>query len=121
MHHPEAHPNVRPETSGKACRYVTHTHAKRPIRFDLESDACLLWTKAQLSVAGNSKDIASLSLVVRRAVRLYRQHVRRLLNDPGSLAAERQEVRKLSQMPGPKRRRRMTPRSVHPFPNTSTH
>lgn len=109
MHNPDTHPNANPDTSGKGRRFVIQTHAVRPIRLDLNSDAALLWCRAQLSAS--EKDTASCSLVMRRAVRLYERFLFNLLNQPGALDAERRAVRSLSQMPGPKRRR---PRPVKP-------
>lgn len=112
MHQPSTHPNVTPELAGRGRRYVIQTHAKRPIRLDRISDAALLWSKAQLSVAGNPRDAASCSLVVRRAVRLYERYLCSLMHDDddGKITAERKAVRALSQMPGPKPRQRRKPK-----------
>ena len=104
MHQSQAHPNIIPETAGKARRYVLNTTAIRPVRLDANSDAALLWLKAQLSGPTQS-DSASCSLVVRRAVRLYQRHVASLLADQRLFEDERQAVRQLSRLPTLQRQR----------------
>lgn len=98
MHTPNAQPSADPQTAGKARRYVLGTTAIRPVRLDANSDAALLWLKAQLS-GPTAKDAASCSLVARRAIRLYQQHVASLLADRPAFAAERRAVRELSRLP----------------------
>ncbi len=105
MHTPDAHPNTNPDTAGKGRRYVLQTYSIRPVRLDSRSDAALLWSQAQLSVTGNPRDAASVSMIVRRAVRLYERFLCRFLEEPCALEAERKAVRELSQMPGRKRKR----------------
>lgn len=119
MHQSTEHPNINPDLAGRGRRFVTHTHALRPVRLDLQSDAALLWSKSQLSIAGNPKDAASCSLVVRRAVRLYERYLCALIHDDSRLTAERKAVRALSQMPGPKLRQRRKPKE-QPLTQTSS-
>ncbi len=113
MHESATHPNVLLE--------LAETHSQRPIRLDQMSDAALLWSKAQLSVAGNQKDATSCSLVVRRAIRLYERYLCTLIHDDGRLSAERKAVHALSQMAGTKHCGKSQPRGIgfqdHPLTN----
>lgn len=105
---PVNHPASTPETSGKGRRYCTHTSTMRHARLDLSSDKALSWCRQQLAVLDNPKDATSISLVVRRAVRLYQSHLQDIIGDPERFAWERSRVRDLSQLPGRPRKRTKT-------------
>lgn len=98
MHVPGKHPSLTPETSGRGQRFVTNTFSKRPVRLDHLSDSALTWLREILS--GEGRDTASVSLVVRRSLRLYKAAVAHLT--PSQLAAEKQAVREMSQLPAPR-------------------
>lgn len=99
MHDPENHPARNPETSGRGQRFVTNTTAVRPVRLDRLSDSALTWLKRAL--AGEGRDTASVSLVIRRALRRYESYVSPLT--PTQLDAERLAVREMSQLPVPRK------------------
>lgn len=107
------HPKLAPDTSGKARRYVTGTRLIRPVRFDGESDRVLNRLRYFLHMPNDGKDLASVSMVCRRAVRLYYGNLLKVVHDPGLLEAERQAVRALTKPPGRKRKPSRNPaRSV---------
>lgn len=98
MHVPGKHPSLTPETSGRGQRFVTNTVAKRPVRLDRLSDSALSWLRKVL--AGEDRDTASISLIVRRSLRRYEADVTHLT--PTQLNAEKQAVREMSQLPVPR-------------------
>lgn len=100
----DRHYSNDPETSGRARRCVNRTKIVRPIRLDIRSDNALSFVRARLAEPGNFRDLCSVSMAVRRALRLYCQHVERL--DPSGLFNEREEVRQMSQLPRPGSRSR---------------
>lgn len=88
---PLNHPASTPETSGKGRRYVLSTATMRHARLDRDSNTALNWCREQLSVLANPKDTASISLVIRRAVRLYQSHLKDLMGDPEGFAWESEQ------------------------------
>lgn len=105
MHISSEHPSLNPATSGRARRSVSRTQIVRPVRLDAGSDSALLFVCQQLADPAYDHDRCSTSMAVRRAVRLYEQHVQRVRQDPAALFREREAVRKMSQMPRKRRAR----------------
>ncbi|OQW34810.1 MAG: hypothetical protein A4E19_18010 [Nitrospira sp. SG-bin1] len=104
MHIAENQPRLNPETNGRARRFVTRTQIVRPVRLDAKSDRALEFIRRELKDPSNFQDLCSVSMAVRRALRLYSAHVDRLRLDPATLALERQAVRECSQLPGRRRK-----------------
>lgn len=98
MHVMNANPTTHPDLSGGRQRHVLGTTAIRPIRLDAQSDATLASLKRVL--AGKKPgDIASVSLIARRALAVYWGRVAQCLTDAHALEAERLAVRNHSKMP----------------------
>lgn len=98
MHHPSHNPVIHPHHNGRCVLHVRHTTAVRKLRTDGESEAALVWLKATL--AGQTPaDRPSISLLIRRALKLYRGHVSSLLGTPQGLDHERRLVRQGSHLP----------------------
>lgn len=103
MHTPENHPNLNPDTAGCGRRYVRRTQVIRHMRLDETSDRALSFVGRQLANPENLRDAVSVSMIARRAIRLYEKHIARVRLDPSALFNERLEVRAMSQMPGRRR------------------
>ena len=100
MHYPEHRIELPPGLAGKGRRYVSRTRAERKMRLDVASDRCLVEACHLLADPDNLRDTVSVSMVARRALRLYSEHLyRSRLTDP-ALWHERQAVRECSQLPG---------------------
>lgn len=91
-----SNPRFNPEISGKRQRYVTQTGMVRQIRFDHESDRALMGA-AQCLRGTEPGDTVSVSLVVRRAIRRYREHLD--LAEPQTIEHEKRVVRERSRLP----------------------
>ncbi len=100
MHTTENHPNRNPAMSGRGRRFVTRTRATRHMRLDTATDNALMFVYGQLADPENLRDKCSVSLIARRAIRLYERHIAQVRLNPSSLYQERQAVRAMSQMPG---------------------
>ena len=84
--------------NGRRVLHVKHTSAVRKLRTDHESERALIFLKQTL--AGQAAhDRPSISLVMRRAIKLYRGHVSSLLGTPQGLDRERRAVRENSHLP----------------------
>lgn len=90
---------------GKAKRFATHAAAVRVFRTDHEGEAALHTLRAILR-GHNEKDVTSVSLVLRRALEIYRDHVQAMTRNPLALANEKAAVRRHSTMPSGARRRK---------------
>ncbi len=98
MADPSLNPVSQPQLNGRRVLHVRYTTDVRKLRTDRESEAALKWLKAAL--AGEAEtDRPSISLVVRRALKLYRGHVSSLLGTPQGLDSERRAVRQDSRLP----------------------
>ena len=102
MHQRSTHPTDNPETNGRAARHVTATTAIRSIRLDRHADLALAFCKAVLAGA-EPRDIASTSLVVRRAIQHYWSHLQAVRSRFADLEAEKATVRHLSHIPKAKK------------------
>lgn len=102
------HPSLCPNTSGKARRHVICTRIIRPVRLDHQTDDALHWLRSHLAIPHDCKDLASVSMVCRRALRLYHLQLARVVNDPAILDKERQAVRALTQ-PGGRKKKKAKP------------
>ena len=106
MHFPEHRIELATGLAGRGRRFVTRTRAERKMRLDITSDRCLVTACKLLADPENLRDSASVSMVCRRALRMYSDYLDRArVTDPG-LWNERQAVRQMTMLPG---RRRKTP------------
>ncbi|ULA62992.1 MAG: hypothetical protein LZF86_90002 [Nitrospira sp.] len=98
MHDPAHNPVTHPQHNGRRVRHVLQTTVVRKIRTDSETDTALTWLKSAL--AGTSPtDRPSISLLVRRALKLYRGHISSLLETPQGTKYELLLVRQGSRLP----------------------
>lgn len=110
MHDPSHNPVTHPQHNGRCVLHVRHTTAVRKVRTDGESEATLVWLRSAL--AGQAPaDRPSISLLIRRALKLYRGHVSSLLGTPQGLDYERLLVRQGSYLPTIRKATTQTPAS----------
>ena len=98
MHQTTANPTTDPALAGRKQRHALGTVAWRHVRLDLQSDLTLANLKEALT-GPTPDDVATVSLVVRRALAVYWQRVGQRLTDAHALEAERLAVRQHSRMP----------------------
>jgi hypothetical protein len=98
MADPALNPVAYPHLNGRRVLHVRKTTDVQRLRTDHESEAALNWLKATLA-GDRVEDRPSISLVVRRALKLYRGHVSSLLGTPQGLDRERRAVRQDSRLP----------------------
>lgn len=113
MADPALNPAASPHLNGRRVLHVRQATKVRRLRTDHESEAALDWLKGTLA-GERPEDRPSISLLLRRAVKLYRAHVSSLLAAPQGLERERRAVRQNSRLP----------RIRKPLPvptNTTTH
>jgi hypothetical protein len=106
MYDPLNHPNLQNGLGGRGKRFVKDTRAHRKLRFDAVSDNRLMEACRLLSDPHNAKDTVSCSMVARRAIRLYAEHLNRSRMSDPLLWHERQAVREHSQLPSGRRRKK---------------
>jgi hypothetical protein len=97
MHNPELNPATCRTLNGKMRRYANGTFATRHVRLDSEADRNLAYLQRVLT-GDDPRDVASISLVCRRALEIFRKYVSSLEDRP-SLQTERQKVRERSHVP----------------------
>lgn len=113
MTDPALNPTASPHLNGRRVLHVRQATEVRRLRTDHESEAALNWLKTTLA-GERTEDRPSISLIARRALKLYRGHVSSLLGTPQGLDRERRAVRQGSRLP----------RLRKPLPvptNTTTH
>lgn len=98
-------PTTNPALNGRCVLQAKNTTEVRRLRTDHESEQALAFLKKAL--AGDTPhDKPSISLVVRRSLKLYRDYVAGFVDYPAQLDHERKIVRMNSLLP---RRRRSRP------------
>jgi hypothetical protein len=97
MHNPKLNPATCRTLNGKTRRYANGTYATRHVRLDYEADRNLAHLQRVLT-GENPSDVVSISLVCRRALEIFRNHVSSL-EDGASLQIERRKVRERSHVP----------------------
>ncbi len=103
MFNPDNDPSTHPSLNGKLHRYATGTTCVRTLRTDQESEAALVTLRQVLAKA---HDKPSTSLLVRRALKIYRSHVAAMNQE--AIERERVEVRQHSHVPRRRRRPKKT-------------
>jgi len=104
MHYPENRIELAPGLAGRGRRFVNRTRAERKMRLDIASDRCLVTACRLLADPDNLRDTVSVSMVARRALRLYSDHLDRARATDPALWNEKQAVRQMSQLPGRRRK-----------------
>ena len=99
-------------TGGKLRRYVKVTDQTRNFRSNLQSEQHLQTLGTYL--AGVDADVPSVSMLLRRAVAVYRDHMRAIAANPPLLEAEKKKVREGTILPsvGKTRRARQAERAT---------
>src|SRR5690349_5154433 len=75
MHFPEHRIELATGLAGRGRRFVTRTRAERKMRLDITSDRCLVTACKLLADPENLRDSASVSMVCRRALRMYSDYL----------------------------------------------
>lgn len=83
---------------GKTRRYATQVSGVKHVRVDREGED-VIKTLSNILAGYDGRDTISVSLLLRRALSVYRDHVGALLTIPGALAIEKAVVRQHSRLP----------------------
>jgi hypothetical protein len=97
MADPSLNPTRNPALNGRRVLHAKHSSDTRKIRTDREADAALTFLKDILA-GETAADRPSISLVVRRALKIYQRHVSSLLGTQ-YLDSEKRAVRQGSRLP----------------------
>lgn len=108
MHDPAFNPITHPALAGRSRRHATgQTAAIRTFRADVTTERTLKTLREWLAGVVAEGDVVSVSLLVRRAIEVYKSHVAALAQTPGALAYEKAAVRQNSHLPN--RRKKKNP------------
>src|SRR5437868_12420425 len=105
LHDPTLNPTRDKNLAGKHRRYAEHGLASRRFASDSRTEHAIMTLKSWLAGRVESGDVVSVSLLARRAIRVYLEHCRALYG-VDNLAGERDEIRKGSRMPSAHPRKR---------------
>lgn len=91
-------PTAHTALNGGCVLHVRNTTEVRRVRMDAHAELALTFLKKALA-GGAAEDRPSISLIVRRALKNYRDYVATLLPNPNQLNDEKQAIREHSHLP----------------------
>lgn len=105
MHISSLNPTKNPSLAGKHRRFASGTQTVRKFSSNTPTERAIVTLQDWLRGRVESGDVVSISLLARRAIAVYLDHVA-ALQRAGNIEMERKEVRKNSRMPNPNPRKR---------------
>ncbi len=101
--------NINPTiTGGRQSRFVKDRIAVRNFRTDRQSEQHIQTLGVYL--AGVGADVPSISMLLRRAVAVYQDHLKAIAATPHLIEAEKKKVREGSILPSPDRKKKKVAR-----------